>query len=151
MHGFSGTPGKVHIIQMVRGDYFLESIEKYINDNGIVNSVVMAGLGTIETCHIHSVSTITFPVENSFTDYPPQPLGVASVNGFIANGQPHIHMTFSNYVDGRIQTFTGHLEHKTKVLCRMEVMLLDVEGINLERVLDENGIEILRNKHKKDN
>lgn len=144
MHGFSGMAGRVHVIQMVRGDFLLESIEEYIRLNNLKNSVIMAGLGTIETCHIHSVSTISFPVENSFTDFPAQPLGVSSVNGFIANSQPHVHMTFSDFRDGRINTYTGHLEHKCKVLCRMEIMLLEVEGINLKRCMDENGIEILR-------
>ena len=147
MHGFTGKTGNMHIIQMVRGDMFLESVEKYIKENGIVNSVVMAGLGTVETCSIHSVSTIDFPVKDSFSEFGPPALGVSSVNGFIANGQPHIHLTFSDYDDGKIRTYTGHLEHNTKVLCRMEIMLLDVEGLELERLLDDNGIEILREKN----
>lgn len=145
MHGFMGAAGRVHIIQLVHGDDLLDGILQYLQQNCIQNAVVLAGLGTLETCNVHSVVTTTFPVENRYIEFPAQPLGVSAVNGFIANGQPHIHMVFSTYT-GQAATFTGHLESGSKVLCRMEIMLLEVGGIELERQFDENGVEILIDK-----
>lgn len=144
MQGFNGKSGRVHVIQFVYGDCLLEGIQSYIDNEEIKNAVVIAGLGTMETCNIHSVSTTDFPVKNEYSFFGPQALGVPSVNGFIANGQPHIHITFSDYENGQITTYTGHLENESKVLCRMEIMLLEMEGVELERYVNENEIEILR-------
>ncbi len=146
MVNFYGKTGKkLHILQLTKGDYLLEEIQKVIDQEQIVNGIVTTGLGTLDRCTMHSVVTLTMPVENRMRTWQDEPIGVAAMSGIIANGQPHIHMVISTYT-GREQAFTGHLEPGCRVLCRMEVAILELEGLALERALDENGVEILRQR-----
>ena len=144
MISFCGkTSDRIHVFQLTKGEYLLEEIQKGIDKENIKNGIVITGLGTLDRCVMHSVVTMTMPVENRYHTWENEPIGVSAMNGVIANGQPHIHMVISTYT-GEEQTYSGHLENGTRVLCRMEVAVLEIEDIRLERMLDENGVEILR-------
>lgn len=149
MPAFYGTIGKkIHVLQLTRGELLLESIYDLIEKERIKNGFVTAGLGTLETCNMHSVVTTSFPVENKMQSWEPQAIGVAAMSGIIANGQPHIHIVMSTY-QGESKTYTGHLEHDCKVLCRMELVIVEIDGVDLERVIDENGVEVLVDKNRR--
>ena len=144
MTNFCGITGsKVHIIQLVKGEMLREGIQKVIDMEHIVNGVILAGLGTLDRCTMHSVVTRTMPVENKYFTWLDEPLGVSSMNGIIVNGQPHIHMTMSVYT-GETSTYTGHLENGTRVLCRMDIAIIEIDGVNLTRELNEDGVEIMK-------
>ncbi|CUQ14901.1 MULTISPECIES: PCC domain-containing protein [Hungatella] len=148
MPAFYGTMGKkIHVLQLTRGEFLLESICDLIEKEHITNGFVTAGLGTLETCTMHSVVTTSFPVQNAMQTWESQAIGVAAMSGIIANGQPHIHMVMSTY-QGESKTYTGHLENDCKVLCRMELVIVEIDGVDLERVIDENGIEVLVDKNR---
>ncbi|WP_024736203.1 PCC domain-containing protein [Enterocloster asparagiformis] len=143
MTSFCGkTSQKLHILQLTKGEYLLEGIQKVINRENIVNGIILGGLGTLESCTMHSVVTMTMPVENKYITWDNEPIGVSAMNGIIVNKQPHIHMTMSTYT-GEPRTYTGHLENDCRVLCRMDLSILEVDDLNLTRVLDENGVEIM--------
>lgn len=148
MTSFYGILGKkIHVLQLTRGELLLESICELISREHITNGFVTVGLGTLESCTMHSVVTTTFPVVNEMQSWTSQAIGVASMSGIIANGQPHIHMVMSTY-QGDAKTYTGHLENDCKVLCRMELVIVEIDGVDLERIMDENGVEVLADKNR---
>jgi len=148
MFGFYGKTGsKVHVLQFQYGDMLLEGIEEYVKNENIQNAVIMTGLGTLDRCRVHYVASIGFPAQDTMQEWIDEPIGVAGMSGIIANGQPHIHMVFSAY-SGDSKTFTGHLEHGCRVLYRVEMAIVEVDGLELERVKNEKGIEELRNKNQ---
>ena len=146
MINFYGTTGsKVHILQFKTGDMLLEGIEAVIAKEGIKNAVVTTGLGTLDRCRMHYVATVGFPAQDVMQEWIDEPIGVAAMSGIVASGGPHIHMVISSY-SGEQKAFTGHLEHGCRVLYRMEVVMIEVDGLELERVKNEFGIEELREK-----
>lgn len=70
------------------------------------------------------------------------PLELASLQGVVIDGHPHFHMVISDPQN----PYTGHLENGTTVLYLVEISLLELKGIDLIRVKDENNIAVLRQK-----
>lgn len=146
MFSFYGTTGqKIHIVQFKYGDLLLEGVNEVIRKEGIQNGIVLTGLGTLDRCRMHYVATVDFPAQDTMQEWKDEPIGIASMSGIIANGQPHIHMVISTY-SGDSKAFTGHLEMGCRVLYRVEMAIMEIDGLQLERVLNEKGIEELRVK-----
>jgi hypothetical protein len=67
---------------------------------------------------------------------------LASIQGVVINGEPHFHMVVSDLE----KTYTGHLEEGTTVVYLCEISLVEIRGISLIRVKDENNIAVLQQK-----
>jgi hypothetical protein len=63
-----------------------------------------------------------------------KPLELLSVNGIIADGEPHLHVVVSS---GRDEVYAGHLEEKSEVAYLAEIAILKSNDLNLIRRLDE--------------
>jgi predicted DNA-binding protein with PD1-like motif len=68
---------------------------------------------------------------------------VLNINGLIAAGEPHLHMTLSS-PDG--PAFGGHLENGCKVLYRAEITIARFAGTPLARKPNKEGVPMLQNK-----
>ena len=146
MLNFYGTTGhKTHILQFTTGDMLLEGIQAVIDRENIKNAFLTSGLGTLDRCRMHYVASIGFPAQDVMQTWMDEPIGIAAMSGIIANGQPHIHMVISTY-SGESKTYTGHLEEGCRVLYRVEMIIQEIEDLELTRVSNENGIEVLSNK-----
>jgi len=143
MKSFSGgTFGKVHVLRLDRGDYLLESIEKLIEEQGIVNAVVLSGIGTLDHCVLHMVTTTGFPPIEYFRRWDNEPLELASVDGLIADGKAHLHTVVSDCK----YSYAGHVEPGCRILYLGEVVIAEMDGFGFERVRNEQGINQLEEK-----
>jgi len=140
MKTFSGgNLGKVHVLRLDRGDYLLESIEELIKSENICNGVVISGIGTLDYCVLHMVMTTGFPPVQHFEKWEDKALEIASIDGLIANGVPHLHMTVSDDKSA----YAGHLEHGCRILYLGEVVIAELDDFNFKRVKNENNISEL--------
>ena len=85
---YSGSTHLV-VVGFKPGDLFLESIKEAIQAQGIRNGAVVSGIGTLKTCQMHYVEHTGFPPRDHFYTLN-KPLELLSVNGLIADGEPHI-------------------------------------------------------------
>ena len=143
MEIFTGNKfGKVHVLRLDRGDYLLESIESFIKDKNIQNAAILSGIGTLDYCVLHMVMTTGLPPVNHFEKWEDKPLEIASIDGIIADGSPHLHMTVSNHE----YAYAGHLEHGCRVLYLCEIVIAEMDGFNFTRIKNKDDILELTNK-----
>jgi predicted DNA-binding protein with PD1-like motif len=131
------SPIKFHAIRLDKGDDLLESFEAFIKERRIVDGVVVSGIGTLDQCHMHFVTTINDATQMEFKKWKDSPLEVASIDGIVANGEPHLHMVISNTE----HAWAGHVESGCRTLYLCELMFVEIPGFNLDRkrkVSDKN-------------
>ena len=134
---FTGSSfGKVHVLRLDRGDYLLENIENFIKSKNINNAVVLSAIGTLDNCVMHMVMTTTLPPVDNFVKWEDKPLEISSIDGIIANGIPHLHMTVSDHE----YACAGHLEYGCRVLYLCEIVIAEMDGFNFHRIRNANNI-----------
>ncbi|MDR0442587.1 MAG: DNA-binding protein [Treponema sp.] len=138
-----GTFTKVHVLRLDRGDYLLESIENFVKSNNIRNAVVLSGIGTLDYCVLHMVMTTGLPPVNHCEKWEDKPLEITSIDGIIADGSPHLHITLSDHKCA----YAGHLEHGCRILYLGEIVIAEMDGFNFHRVRNKDGILELTNKN----
>lgn len=109
------------IVKLKNGDDVLLDLERELKEAGIANGVILTGVGSTISYHIHIVDSTTLPVKNIyFKDS--APFDIVNIQGHIFNGRVHAHISLGNNMDGK--QFGGHLEAGCKVLtfCSMTVM-----------------------------
>ena len=143
MRVFTGDKlGKVHVLRIDAGEYLLESIEEFIKAKNINNAVVISAIGTLDYCVMHMVTTTGFPPQEYFRKWDDEPLEISSIDGIIADGSAHFHMTVS---DEKIAC-AGHLEPGCRILYLCEVVIAEMDGFNFRREKNERNINQLVDK-----
>jgi predicted DNA-binding protein with PD1-like motif len=71
------------------------------------------------------------------------PIEIQNVDGIIAAGEPHLHLTLSSPEKG---VFGGHLENGCRVLYRAEITLAKFSGTPLARKANKDGVPMLQPK-----
>ena len=123
------------------GEMLLESLQKVIESHGVKNGVVVSGIGTLKTCRMHYILHTRFPPEDEIMTLV-KPLELVSVNGLIADGEPHLHITVSC---GKDEVYAGHLEPGSEVLYLAEIaMLVFDEPRMIRRVDQERKVKLLK-------
>jgi predicted DNA-binding protein with PD1-like motif len=128
--------GRVHVLRLDRGDYLLESIESFIKSENIKNAVVLSAIGTLDYCVMHMVMTTSLPPVDKFVKWEDKPFEISSIDGVIANGTPHLHMT----VGDDVQSFAGPVEHGCRILYISEVVIAEMDGFDFHRIRNKNNI-----------
>jgi predicted DNA-binding protein with PD1-like motif len=143
MQCISGSKyGRCFFISLDRGEDVLISLRKLIAENSIRNAVLVSGIGTLESCVTHYVSTTGREPVDVFAPLENRPLELDSIQGIIADGVPHFHMVVS---EGD-RTYAGHMEEGCRVLYLFEAVILEVEDVALTRRVKEYGIKRLEVK-----
>jgi predicted DNA-binding protein with PD1-like motif len=114
------------------GEMLLESIKEAITKHDVGSGVVISGVGTLKTCHMHYVTHTGFPSDNKFYTLE-KPLELLSVSGIIADGEPHLHVVVSCKEEG---VWGGHLEDSCEVLYLAEIAILKLKDLQLTRTAD---------------
>ncbi len=87
----------------------LEGLNEAVRREGIRNAVILSGIGSLVSYHLHSVSNTTFPSQNVF--YKGEgPWDLTAVNGYVIDGRVHCHVTITN----EKHALAGHLEPGTR-------------------------------------
>ncbi|HTU01715.1 MAG TPA: PPC domain-containing DNA-binding protein, partial [Candidatus Sulfotelmatobacter sp.] len=123
---------EIILVRFDPGELLLEGLREVIKAEAIGTAVVVSGIGTFSDCRIHQ----------SVAGYPPNLLTrhqdylelkgcyeIAAIQGIIANGEPHLHVTLS---EGH-STIAGHLEDGCRVMTLAEIAILRVEGVPARR------------------
>ena len=135
-----GGPTQVVIIALEPGEMLLESIREAIARHDIRNGVVVSGIGTLRTCHMHYIEHTDFPPKDRFFRLV-KPLELVSTSGLIADGEPHLHIVVSC---GETEVWAGHLEPESEVAYLAEIVILKTSGPAMVRTKDEaRGIKLL--------
>jgi len=147
----SGISGKVfggariqelYRIRLDRDDQVLESINAAIKEFNIQDGAVLTGVGSVQECTYHAVKTLAAKAEDEFLTVK-GPTEILNLDGIIAAGEPHLHITLANVKRG---AFGGHLENGRKVLYRVELMVAKFSGSPLARKLNKDGTPALQSK-----
>jgi predicted DNA-binding protein with PD1-like motif len=132
---------EVYRIRLDRGDLLLESILDTIRKHDIQDGVVLTAAGSLSECTYHRVKSLAAKAEDEFLTVK-APMEILNINGLIAAGEPHLHLTLSSDKGA----FGGHLEHGCRVLYRAEVTLAKFSGPALARTPNPDGIPVLAAK-----
>ena len=119
---------KIHILRVDPGEDLLASVERFLQEAGIRQAVVLGGYGTLAAYHLHWVTHNRIPTENLFRRGEGG-IEILAMNGLVVGGEPHIHVALSNK-DG---AFGGHLEPGCIAYVLCEVFFAEVEGEHLGR------------------
>ena len=139
MNGYIGEGlGRVVVINLRRGEPLLESVVSELARFGIRDAIITSAIGSLQKAVFHRVTGMqTEPVDEFVTVE--KPMELASLQGVVLDGAPHFHMTLSDLGT----TYTGHLEEGTLALYLVEISLVEIRGLALRRVKDENNIATL--------
>lgn len=133
---------EVYRIRLDRDDLLLESILKAIQEHNIQDGAVLTAAGSLQECTFHGVKSLAPQPEQKFTTRK-GPMEILNVNGIIAAGEPHLHMTLS---DPSGPAFGGHLEKGCRVLYRAELTIAKFSGVPLARKPNREGVPVLQKK-----
>ncbi len=106
----SGQFERVIVVRMKQGADLLKGLNSAVEKETIKNAVILSGIGSLVSYHIHVVDNNTFPSENVFIENN-TPVDLTSVNGYIFDGRVHAHINIS---DERL-ALGGHLEPGNEV------------------------------------
>lgn len=133
---------EIYRIRLDRGDLLLESILEAIRNHDIQDGAVLTAAGSLQECTFHGVMSLVEKPEQKFTTLK-EPLEILNINGIIAGGEPHLHMTLANVKGIAVG---GHLEKGCKVLYRAELTLAKFKGARLARTPNQAGVPVLQRR-----
>ncbi len=137
MEFFTTHPsGRAFVLRLDPGDYLLECINDFSKKVNIREGYVASAIGTLDYCVMHMVMTTGYPPVEHFERWEDKPLELSSIDGFIADGTPHLHMVVSDHQ----RAYSGHLEPGCRVLYLAEIVIVELEPTWLRRVRNEQGI-----------
>lgn len=144
METFESDGGDV-VVRLDRGDMVLESLERACEDHGLDTGAVVSGIGTLSTLNVHYVDRTDLPEDRGDRTVTLELEGaweVTGVEGVVADGDPHLHVTA---YDGD-RTVGGHLEHGCEVNVLGEFAIQRFEGLSLVREPGDRGVSQLRRR-----
>jgi predicted DNA-binding protein with PD1-like motif len=133
---------EVYRIRLDRGDLVLESLNSVIKEFDIQDGAVLTGVGSVQECTYHGVQSLA-PSADDHVTKAKGPMEILNVDGIIANGEPHVHITLANFKKG---AFGGHLDEGCRVLYRVELTVAKFSGTPLARKPDQDGTPVLQAK-----
>lgn len=139
MKAFMGSGvGKTVILELDRGDDIVESVEKTLEKEGIKNAYIASAVGSIQHLEYHRPLTMDEATEDEFLSLD-GPFETGGVTGTVIDGVAHLHFS-----GGGVQGIhVGHLEKGTRVLYLMELVVIELEGFALKRVLTPENVKKL--------
>lgn len=137
----SNQIGRSFILRMERGDLLKEEIGKLCQDENIKNAVVSSGIATFDIVNIQMTNTRDYPIGYVIHNLC-EPLELASLDGTIIDGEPHLHGVIGN---GQ-QTWSGHLLEDCRILYLGEVIIQEFLNIDLIRKPDKDNVFLISKK-----
>ena len=142
MKTFTGEGlGKILVINLKRGEKVLESIKTAVKEADIRDGVILSAIGSLQKAHFHRVISTKDEPEDEFV-FIEKPIELASLQGIIADYEPHFHMVVSDVE----QAYSGHLEPDTTVVYLAEITIAEIKGLAVQRVKGEFGIATLEER-----
>ena len=100
---------RIVVVRLKNKTDLLGGLNEAVRKEGIKNGLILQGIGSVMSYHIHSVAETTdFPTVNVFAKAD-GPYDVLNISGFIFSGRVHAHITLSDLQT----TIGGHIEPGT--------------------------------------
>lgn len=134
------APGAVRtmMISFRRGDYLIEELRALFDRDGIDAALIVAGIGSLDFCKMHTITTDTLPPGERYLTLE-GPVEVGSMQGSVAGGEPHIHIVVDDIDNDKV--YVGHLEEGSRCCFRCELGVIVLDGVKTKRVHDpETGL-----------
>lgn len=130
MDSYESDDGHV-IVGMEPGDLVLESLQEAIDEHDVDTGAVVSGIGTLTNFNFHYVHTndISDPDARNTQVEREGAWEVTNVEGVIADGEPHLHVSAYNGEE----TVGGHLEGGNEVNVLAEFTIKKIAGLSLTR------------------
>jgi predicted DNA-binding protein with PD1-like motif len=130
MDSFESDDGRV-IVGMEPGDLVLESLQEAIDEHDVDTGAIVSGIGTLSNFNFHYVHTtdISDPDARNTQVEREGAWEVTNVEGVIADGEPHLHVSAYNGEE----TVGGHLEPGNEVNVLAEFTIEKIPGLDLTR------------------
>jgi uncharacterized protein len=128
--------GTILLVSLDPGEDVLGSLEELCSDHDIRDGVVLSGIGTLDRCRLHCVTTVDYPPEETYPEWRDEPLELVSMAGIIIGGTPHVHVTIASTSGA----WGGHLEPGSRVLYLAEIAIMKLSGPALRRTPDDRGV-----------
>jgi len=132
--------GTIALISLDPGEDVLDSLGTACREHAIRDGVVLSGIGTLDRCRLHCVTTTGYPPEETYPEWRDEPLELLSLAGTIIAGVPHVHASISNASGA----WGGHLEPGCRVLYLAEIAIMRLGGPALQRSSDDRGVTRLQ-------
>lgn len=130
--------GRVIILELERGEKIIESVEETLKEAGIKNAYIASGIGSVKHLEFHRPLTMDEATVDEYVSFD-QPFELGCISGTIIDGVAHLHFAMGSHESLQI----GHLEEGTEVLYLAELTIVEIEGIELERVLTPEKVKKL--------
>lgn len=132
IHSISGNFNRIVVARLKHGTDLLDGLNKVVKKERINNAVILSGIGSLTSYHVHAVDNTTFPTKNVFFKAE-GPQDLLNVNGYVIDGRVHAHITFSD----EEKALGGHLEPGTSVFTFVIITIgVLEEDANLRRFDD---------------
>ncbi len=109
---------RVVVVRLKNQVDMLEGLRTAVAREKIKNAVILSGVGSLVSYHVHVVSNTTFPSTLAFSKEE-GPFDLLTANGYILEGVVHAHISFANPQ----KAMGGHLEPGTRVFTFVIVTL----------------------------
>lgn len=119
------------IVRLDPGDLVLESLREALDTHDVDTGAIVSGIGTFSNFNFHYVPTTDISdsdARNTFHELEGA-WEVTNVEGVIADGEPHLHVSAYN---GE-RTVGGHLEDGNEVLLLGEFFIQKADDLELTR------------------
>ena len=133
--------GRIVVLNLERGEKLLEGIREQLEELGIREAVLISAIGTLTKAVFHRVVSTAVPPQDEFITLE-GPIELSTVQGMVVDGEPHFHLVFSDLE----KTYSGHLEDGSVVYCLAEVVLAEIEGLALRRVVRNSPFKLLEDR-----
>ena len=126
MKGFRYKSKDLFFVRLNEDEDILLSLRKAVKEHGILNAVILMGMGSVKSYHFHVVESGINPPRELFLKSE-LPCDIVNINGLVIAGRVHAHITFT---DSKV-AFGGHLEEGCKVLTFNVIALAEIDDANL--------------------
>ncbi len=117
---------RVVIVRLKYDADLLDGLQQAVKDEKIKNAVILSGIGSVKSYHVHAVSNTTLPAKLAYTQHE-GPMDLIAVNGYVLGGRIHAHITMTDDQ----KAFGGHLHEGTKVFT-FAIVTLGILDDNLD-------------------
>jgi uncharacterized protein len=117
---------RVVIVRLKYDADLLDGIQQAVKSERIKNAVILSGVGSVKSYHVHAVNNTTLPAKLAYTQRE-GPMDLIAVNGYVLNGRIHAHITMTDDQ----KAFGGHLHEGTRVFT-FAIVTLGILDDNLD-------------------
>ena len=116
----------VIVLKLENGEDILEALEAAVSEHGITHAMILGGVGSVTSYHVHVVETTNLPPGNVYMKNEGA-YDVVSMSGLVMDGRVHSHIMLTD--EG--SAVGGHLEPGCTVLtfCIITIGITDGDSL----------------------